>query len=236
MSLLRLRAGPRVGFHPLDIGQDLLAFWDGRYGVTSSGGSVSSWKDAFGFDCVQATEANKPTLSGAWLYGDGLSKELTGAPVPSRIPVDAVASWAWYVVDQRTPATSTTETVLGGWGGSATSNARRLTRPVVGGVNRAGFRCGGTLARNDFVDFSSKRTVVLKASGTMAQVDVDGIPGTPAAVVPSTGALRLRFFASTLTGANTWSDCGFTAAFVTPPVNAATEARLLAWCNERRAA
>lgn len=218
------------------LGSDLLAFWDAGYGITESGGLVSSWKDRkHGYDAVQATEAAKPTWDGEWVTADGDDDELTLSPLPSGIPSGSDPSWDWYAVDMLSGAASQS---IGGWGGASSTTGRRTTAANSGGIPRISSSIGGagssTTVSNTSADVAGRHVICSKVSATETETVVDGVGMTPVAVVPSTGTNRLRFFASSFSTANLFANARLRARLITrPTLSERNEALLTEWLRER---
>lgn len=72
----------------------IAAHYDGATGVTSAGGSVSSWADqtANKFDVVQATAGNQPTISGTTITFDGSNDALIGTSLTYSLGVRELAT------------------------------------------------------------------------------------------------------------------------------------------------
>lgn len=241
MSMLLAHRGHSpglYGFSPMQWGSDLYAGWDGLLRpdlIAASGGAVSSWKDMVGaYDAIQDTGASKPTVSGAWVYGDGVDDELTLAPVPAGIPIGATACEEWFLVDQQSLAADATTRVLGGWGGATTTVSRRLSRSVVSSVNRGSVIDSGTTLANGSVDFSGRKVVRLIATGTQVDIEIDGVSAGLTSQVSALGNARLRFFAHTAASAGAFALAGISARYICAPRSAAQAAQMLAYLNSRK--
>jgi hypothetical protein len=230
MSVFRFRRGRAVAWSPYLLGNDLLAYWDARYGITESGGLVSSWVDRkHGYDAVQATEASKPSWDGEWVTADSNDDDqLTLAALPSGIPSGATPSWDWFAVDMLDAASSQT---VGGWGGASSITGRRITTTSSGrfqsAVGNGSSTVGATNPSTSTV--LGRHVLCAKVSATETEMVVDGMGMTPVAVVPSTGTSRLRFFSSPYNTANLFANARIAARLITRPLSAGREAILTRW-------
>lgn len=214
---------------PLELGVTPYAGWDAFLRpdlITSSGGAVSSWKDIIAaLDAVQGTGASRPTLSGTWIYGDGVDDELTVTGTGA-IPVGANPGEEWYRVDQREAIASTTTGTTGCIGGSANSVGRRLNRTSLG---RASIVDTGPQLINNSVYFFGKQVIRLIYTGTTVDIEVDGISAGGTAQVSAISTVRIRFFANLGATAGAFANVGIAARWFMPPLNATQAAGMRAY-------
>jgi hypothetical protein len=213
------------------LGSDLLAFWDARYGITESGGLVSSWVDRkHGYDAVQATDAAKPTWDGEWVTGDG-GDELTLAPLPSGIPSGSAPAWDWHAVDMLSGGGGQ---AIGSWGGASTVTGRRTITTSSGWFqSTVGTGAASVGATNTSANVLGRHVTCTKVGATETETVVDGVGMTPVAVVPGTGTNRLRFFAANATTAGNFANARIAARVITRPLSERNEALLTEWLMGR---
>jgi hypothetical protein len=70
-------------------------------------------------------------------------------------------------------------------------------------------------------------------TATSVQQDVDGVAGSPTAVVPATGTTRLRLGANSANTAGSPANVIISAALITGPLTDAQAAQLYAYLNRR---
>jgi hypothetical protein len=230
---------------PTALGSALFAWWDTRRPdlITQSGGSVSSWKDIVsGLDATQGVGAAKPTY-GATSFngGPGISFDGTDDTLETigigPIPGGAGATDVWLLLDQAALVDDTAIRVSLSWGDSA-ANSRRDIRRYVSGGNRANTYvgdggAGGANTTNTTVDFSGRHVQRAIITATSVQQDVDGVAGSPTAVVPATGTTRLRLGANSANTAGSPGNVIISAALITGPLTDAQAAQLYAYLNRR---
>lgn len=233
------------GWSPLQLGSSLLAWWDAERAdlITVSGGLVSSWKDAVGaYDAVQTVGASKPAYSATSFNGragltfDGTDDELTFTGVPAGIPTAANPSEVWTLVSQDALVADATGRTSFSYGGAG-NNTRFCERAVSGGVNRAdaasGSGAGVVTCLNAGVDFSGRHVVRNIFTATAVQCDVDGVVGTPQAVVPSTNTTRGRIGANSAGTPGAYWNGVHSTVLVVAPLTAAEATLLYAYLNRR---
>lgn len=237
--------GALAGWAPQVLGASLFAFWDAERPdlIAESGGLVSSWRDAVtANNAAQSTGASKPTYSATGFNGrpcvsyDATDDDLTSNPAPAALPIGAAVGEIWAVVDQTAPAADTVVRCVTGYFDIDGGNVRRLARVVLSGVNRAnvqiGTGSGEVRVANTFVDFSGRHVVRARIGATASQIDVDGIAGTPMAVVPVTQNLTLTLGRSP-TALNSYWSGSLNAVLYTAALGAADAALLYAYLNRR---
>jgi len=232
------------GWTPAQLGSSLLGWWDAEDSatITQSGGLVSSWKDKVAaYDAVQALGSAKPVYSATsfnsrpGLTFDGVDDEVTLGSQP--FPSGATPSELWALVDQTALVADVTGRFIASYGGTGTTNRRRISRSVVTGVNRAnvGAGDGGTEVSsvNSSVDFSGRHVVRGVIRATEVQVDVNGTASATAAVVPATTALRFRIGANSSTTAGGFWQGVIPLVIITGALDSGQAAQLLAYLKAR---
>lgn len=198
-SLKRNLVGVR-DFSPLDLGSDLLAWWDASQGVATSGSAVTGWTDRKnGLTVTQALGASRPTFSATDFNGapcltfDGADDSLAMGSSP--FPSGADPFEVWVVAQQNTPASDTANRRLLSFGGATSVTRFEIYRQVSGGVNRVTCTAGnGTIAppcRNDTTVFSSRHLIRAQVTGTQVISTVDNDAPVAVSVVPALGSASL---------------------------------------------
>ena len=230
---------------PRRFGGGLYAAWDPEEPafLSLSGGAVATWTDyARGAAPTQGLGAARPAYGVSDFNGrpiitpDAGDDQLTLTGVPASIPTGATPFEIWCIWNQTSLVADTTSRCAIGWGAAATTGVV-LRRAVISGVNRADMFVGngstGINPANLNVDFSGRHVVRAVVDGVNARVDVDGVAGTPLAVVPSIGTTRLRLFSTYVTTAANFAGGDFSGIWITR-LQAADEAvRMYAYCNRR---
>lgn len=233
---------------PRRLGGSLVAWWDAEVpsSLTLSGGSVSAWLDQVaGYSAVQAVGGSKPTFSSTSFNGrpgitfDGVDDYLELTPLPVAFPIGASPVEFWAVLDQLALPADTGDRVVASYGDTTTATGRRMSRTVSTGTNRGqvliGSGGGSTGAMNTAVDLSGRHVMRGIVGASASQCDVDGAVGTPSAVVPAAGSVRLRIGSSNggATGGS-FMNGRISTLFFTSLLGAADAALTLAYCNRRR--
>ena len=237
--------GFRGAWSPGSLGTALLGWWDAERDtskITQSGGLVSSWADLVGsYAATQGVSASRPVWSATSFNGrpgitfDGSDDELTLASVP--FPTGASACEIWALVDQQDVVADTTNRRIFAYGGNANATSRHLYRSVGLGMYRAGWIVGDGVgvqnSDNTPVDLSGRHVMRLRVSPTATQVDVDGVAGSSAAVVPGTGTTRTRLGANTGDAAGGFWKGHAAALLVTSTLSTDQASQLLTYLKAR---
>jgi len=232
------------GVSPITIlGPSLLAWWtaDRADLITLSSTAVTSWKDVVAdYDAAQGLSAARPLYSATSFNGapsvifDSVDDELTLASQP--FPAGASPSEIWAIVQQDALAADATVRAIAGYGGAASTARRGIERAVVAS-NLARATAGNGAApvsATDIVDFSGRHVVRGAFSAIDETIATNGGAPVSAAVVPATGASRLRIGAlSNSTPGNFWNG-KIRDVLVTGPLTTDQAAALLAWALPRR--
>ncbi len=215
-DILRVAAtqggGPApVPFSPLDLGADLIAWWDAEQPSTitdAGGGAVSSWKDVVAaYDLVQATGAAQPIYSATGFnttHGgvtfDATDDYLRLGSVPAPFPLSTPV-WIWWLGSQTLAGATATTRNMFAYGGANTNNSIRVQRTTSASVNRPRASMGDSVGANiissaSTVDFSGNFLLCQKISGTDLQIVANGTASTPAAGIPLNAAGNVTMGAS----------------------------------------
>lgn len=228
-------------FSPLDLGADLLAWWDASQGVALNGAKVSAWTDRKnGLVAAQATDAARPTLGASAFNNvpgitfDGADDFLTITPVPASIPVGAVGSWIYAVLSQDALAADATNRYIASYG--AGTNDSRHFRRTVSGSNRlnaiTGTGAGIVSITEATVDFSGRKLAIAKFDPTTVAAAVDASADTSSAAVPATASTLFNIGASP--GGTLFGQMVLRDLIVTKPLSAPNEAALETYLLARR--
>lgn len=193
-----------------------LAWWNADRSdlISLSGSQVTAWTDSIGgYSAAQGTSALRPIYSATSFNGspgltfDGSDDylELASQPFPS----GSGESEMWANVQQDAlPADTSTRMILS-YGGDVSAGRRTIARLVVSGNNvlRAQVGDGSTTVNATVVgDFSGRNLVRADVGPTQTGVALNGGAVTNTAVIPSTGASRLRIGAiSNTSPLNYWN-------------------------------
>lgn len=202
------------GWTPSDLGDLLKAWWDAEDvdSLTLVGGLASAWVDQVGgYSVTQALGGQMPVYSATSFGGrpgltfDGLDDFLAIAPAPASIPVGEDPCEIWALVDQTALNSAAGQRQIVTYG-SATNDRRMIYRDVASAENR--FRVVGTRSTNGVVasqntiPFFGRHVVRGIFNGTQIIAEIDGVQGSPTALLPLTTNARLRIGASPLSAAN----------------------------------
>jgi hypothetical protein len=234
------------GWSPLALGSSLLAWWDAERSdlITQSGGLVSSWKDIIGaYNVTQGSGSLRPIWSATSFNNrpgiafDGLDDRLALVGVPAGIPTGADPCEIWALVDQATAGASAGDTCAVSYG-NGDDAARALRRTSVSSVNRAMAMIGnGAIhpnSTNNNVDFSGRHVVRAIVGATTTNINVDGVAGSDASIVPATATTRFVIGADANSSASAfWNGVHNTIA-VTAPLSAAQASLMYAFLNARK--
>lgn len=224
---------------PTELGAELLAWWDpsdlttlfqdsaGTTPVAAHGEPVGLMQDKSGngYHLSQGTAGGRPLWqSDGSLLFDGTDDylELASQPFPS----GATPCEMWAAVRQDALVADTSGLVLLGYGGTASTNSRRLTRTVAVAVNRfrtvTGDGASGINVTDGTVDFSGVRIVRGVFGATETSAYIGSSPATTAAAVPNTATTRVRLGANTAgTAGAFWKGKTGEVAITTGPLTAA---------------
>lgn len=196
-----------VPFSPYQISRaQLKAWWDAERSdlVTVTGAGVSSWKDNIGgFDLVQGTNGNRPPYSATSFNGrPGVTFSIASSTylrlsgVPSAFPTAANPGEIWAVIDQATPASSTTVCTIFRYGATTTAATRSMRRDSVAAVNRlnAVAELGST---EGTVDFTGRHIVRGIFSGADVVSEIDGVQAAATVAAANTGTSNVTMGATT---------------------------------------
>lgn len=204
MNRLRLLAGPRIGWRPLDIPKSILAgYWSA---ADVADGLVSAWVDRTTGKTVTAADSARPTRSatgfvGAYpaLVGDGVANTMAMANTTG-LPTGSTPG-AIMVLGQDTSGTASGRIAV--VYGAAASNQRRAQ--VTGaGVIAIG---DGSATASSVRAWTDPAIVVGYWSGTMEWVRANGLQSDDVAISSlNTSTTRTRFFSSNnSSAANFWA-------------------------------
>lgn len=192
----------RDDWSPLDLGSDLLAWWDASEGVSLSGSNVTAWADRKNaYSAAQGTAASQPTWAAADFNGkpsltfDGTDDCLTLASQP--FGSGAIDLEVWALVQQDVPgATTDTRAFFGMGSGTSPFNRIRVFRVSSSSVSRLSASTGnGTAAPNTTTftsPFDGRCLVRYRARPTTAYLSIDGETEVSTSVVPNVGTTRVR--------------------------------------------
>lgn len=188
------------GWSPLDLGSNLLAWWDALHGIALSGNQVTAWADRKnGHNVTQAISSARPVFSATDFNGlsclnlDGIDDCLSAESVFS-LPAGATGSKLWVVAAQAALAADTTARTAVSYGGTSTDR-RAILRQVISGVSRARAQAGnGSVIANAELDVDISSRHLIKATFAAASVscEADDSGATSAAATVSTGTTRTR--------------------------------------------
>lgn len=175
--------------------------------LTVSGGLVSEWrtiKNAYA--AVQATEAARPAYGATGfngrpvVTGDGVDDFLSYEGV-GNFPTGATPREIVLVIDQPALPADTTQRTPFSYGSNLNAGTVQVQRLVASGVNRGrvivGDGASSVAPQNASADFSGRCLVRCIIEATRARIDINGVEGSWSDVVPATGSVRTRLFAST---------------------------------------
>lgn len=232
------------------LGTSLIAWWtaDRADLISLSGSAVTSWRDVkAGYDAVQAVGASRPVYSATSFNGapsltfDGTDDELTCTDVAllAALPDGAEEGNLFSVFQQDALAANTTTRILVSYGGNTFDLQRRLNRTSGGAANRAqsqvGNGAGGSEQATDGTVLLDTRHVARsRTTATLTGIAVDSGAETTGAVVPGTGAVRLRIGASASTSAGNFHQGKTRDVLVTGPLTSEQAALVNAWALPRR--
>lgn len=236
-----------VGWTPLVLGSDLLAWWDAGAGISLSGSSVTAWADRKGgYLAEQSLSGSRPLWSETSFNGapgvtfDGNDDEVTctAAALLAALPTGAAAGELWLVGQQSELAVSGSITKIAmAYGGADGFSRRAIGRGRPSTVNRALVSVGVSGLINtptdETVDFSS-RHLVRGVIGNGATIYVDGGPGTSVAGASTTSAARLRLGSSANTAASAFWKGLIRDAIFTLPLSTEKAALMQTWGLTRR--
>jgi hypothetical protein len=249
LSLNSATLGAGVGSPVTILGASLLAWWtaDRADLITLNGSAVTSWKDVVaGYDALQGVGASRPLYSATsfnaapGLTFDGTDDELTctSASLLAALPDGAEPGEIWSIVQQNALAADASTRHTATYGGGGVNVSRRLSRVVDTGVNRLLTQTGSggavTNATNPNVNFSSRHLVKGVFGATQTVARIDQAADATAAVVPATGASRLRLGANDVAVASGFLNGIMRDTLVTLPLSAAQITALNAWALPRR--
>lgn len=249
LSLSSVVARSARGWSPAMLGASLLAWWtaDRSDLITLSGNQVTSWKDVVaGYDAAQAVSAARAIYSATGFNGapsvsfDGVDDyaECVDAALLAALPINANESDIWGVAQQDALAADTAQRMIAAYGGALGVASRRIGRAVVSAVVRArsGAGDGATVgqATDATVNFNSRHVVRGNFKPTLVGVGIDGSVLTTAAVVPATGALRVRIGAASDTTAIAFWSGKVRDVLLTGPLTTDQAAALTTWALPRR--
>jgi hypothetical protein len=230
------RRPPSASFSPLDLGDDLLGWWDAS---TLADGAVASWADVVaGYTVTQATSGARPVKSATSFGGapgvtfDGIDDHLTLESVP--FPAGADPSEIWAVTQQNALVADTSMRRVFGYGTGASAPARSLNRVVVSGVNRAQADSSGAIATEGTVDFSSRHVLRQIIGASEVNLQVDDVAASAAAGASSTATTRTRMGANTSGTAGSFWHGIHRHVLVTAPLSTEQATQLQTWALAQR--
>jgi hypothetical protein len=238
LSLSRLGGIPS-SFSPLDLGVDLLGWWDAS---TLADGAVASWADVVaGYTVTQATSGARPVKSATSFGGapgvtfDGIDDRLTLESVP--FPINADPCEIWVVTQQNALAADTGARTAFSYG-AAGGTTRAVSRVVDGGVNRGRSSAGdgGFISVVEpTVDFSGRCVLRGIVTGTQLNTQVNNALAAPANVTPTTANTRVRMGSSSTTTASTfWHGIHRHVIVVSGSLTADQKTQLQTWAMAQR--
>lgn len=211
---MRLRHGtlrPSSSFSWAALGNTPIEWWDAeRIDLITIATGVSSWLGTIaGYQIAQVTGSAQPAWSATSFNGaasvtyDGSDDVLTGADAGmlAALPTGATPCEIWGLVQQDAAASDSGARYLGGY--ASTSNAgRAISRGVAVGVVRGRMIVGDGAASTQLVNTSVELTTrhVMRAIIRASEIvmGVDQSETAPSAIVPNTGATRVRVGATPL--------------------------------------
>lgn len=231
--------GTPLIWSPLDMGADLLAWWDASEGVSLSGTAVTAWVDKkSGYSAAQGTGASQPTYSATGFNGapcvisDGTDDYLEIATSPFPINADPVEIWA---VAQTTDTISTATRILVSYGAAA-ATARRFGRQTGNTMFVATGTGGGAPFAATVATLPSRHTLVARITATASFVSIDDTAEETTAAVPATNNTRFRLFANSgSASANQFWQGPARHIFLTLPLSAEKRLLMQRWLFAQRA-
>ena len=225
------------------LGANLHDAWDAEIAssFTLVGSAVSAWRTRKnGYAATQALGGSRPILSANGLNGrpcittDGDDDELTLTGV-GNFPTGANPAELWMLVDQAAPASDPTIRYAASYGLGA--GTRRAVTRAVSTLNRGrgqvGDGAGGANVPEPAVDFSGVHVVRLRVGATQSIIEIDGVAGAAADIVPATSNTRFRIGATdSSTATNFWRG-SFNFIASTAPLSAGDASKMLAFLKQR---
>jgi hypothetical protein len=191
---------------PLKLGSALVAWWDASYGITESGGLVSSWKDRIGqYDIAQSSGSLKPVYSATAINGqpgvtfDGVDDYMVLAPVPAAFPLADADGAIMALIDQTRLGSDGGTASIGGYGSGAVNGGRVFDRWVSSGNNRFRVTNQAVTAPNTSVDFSGPCAVGGLFTATAFSDRANGVTTGTTSSAQTTANTRIRLAAGTST-------------------------------------
>lgn len=242
VALDAITAEIRRGWNPLELGASLVEWMDSADGIALSGSQITGWSGRkFGYTFTQSSGVLRPTFQATGFNGapavafDGATYlECTDAAFLAALPAGAAAGEIWVVSQQDDVATDTTVRAAVSYGGAASTSRRAVERTVNAGVNRpriaAGDGVGIPTVSNSAVAMNGRHLVRGLFTPTSIRADIDGIAGTPTAVVPATVNTRARIGAvSNTTASNLYKGKHRHVIFIVGNLSTLNAARLTQW-------
>lgn len=195
----------RQTWSPFRLGQQLVAWWDPSFGVTSAGGLVSAWADKIGgATAVQGTGSLQPSVSTSNINGypglvfDGTDDLLTISSVPAAFPTGGSPGWLFGLANQTALSSDPViaRQVVGYGSTGAGANQRQTGLIITGGNNRGRAFDGSLASTGTVVDFSGVHSIFGEFTGTTVGGAVDGNAFTPVASSQTTATTRVRIGAN----------------------------------------
>ena len=247
---IRLNGGG-VSYNPITaLGSKLVAWWtaDDLSSLTIvNTDRVSEWRDQVaGYAAVQAVNSQRPAYQATGFNGapcvrpDGLDDFLnsSAAGLLAAIPSGSQPGDIWAVAEQTALTADTTIRCIASHGNNTAAADRRLRRNVTSGVNRAnalvGDGSGLQSTTNSLVNLSSRHAMRLRTIATDARVDVDGVEGPTASMVPNTTNTAFCLFATPAGTTQYWDGAARDILLTNGTLTPTERADLEAWAMSRR--
>lgn len=238
-----------VGANPKTIlGSALIAWWtaDDLASLTLSTAAVTEWRDQVaGYAAVPGVSSTRPvyasdSFNGApSLFFDGVDDVLTctDAALLAALPDGAEPGEILGIFEQLTTPPDSTVRYIASYG-AGPSNARRIARANISGVNRGRAQVGtgaqSVTATGTVVDLSSRHVLRAIFGATEATVEVDEASPISVAGIPVTTNTRLRIGANDSTSVANFLNGRIRDLVFHAPVSSTVRAQLLQWALPRR--
>jgi hypothetical protein len=231
---------------PLDLGADLLGWWDAEAFSTltfGAGATITTWADKVaGYALTQAFSAQKPIYSASSfnnrpaLTFDGVDDflNLENQPFPNGINPCEV----WFLGADLLPVATTGSRRIFCFGGNAITSSRTLLRVSSGTADLAtattGTGSGNTSVSDAGSDLRNNTVVRVRHEATKVRIATNGGAfSDSAATVPATGTTRVRMGSSIGDTASQFANVRLNGVLVTLALSAANATLLTNYLKNR---
>lgn len=246
---LGLTLNQGVGVNPKSIlGSALFAWWtaDDLASLSLSTSAVTEWRDQVaGYAAQPGVGSTRPiyaadSFNGApSLYFDGVDDVLTctDAALLAALPDGAEPGEIWGIFEQLTAPPDSTVRYIASYG-AGPSNARRIARANISGVNRGRAQVGtgaqSVTATGTVVDLSSRHVLRGVFGATETTVEVDEASPVAVSAAPVTTNTRLRIGANDSTSVANYLNGRIRDVLFTAPLGSTVRSQLQQWALPRR--